>query len=103
MEIQYILSKVPRNSEVYVFGSILHSENPKDLDLLIIYDPDIYEPSTAYKAHQSLTDCLENLLTISVHATVLTHSEYSQSRFKEMITPIPLGTVILSLIEKFGK
>lgn len=73
--------KAPENSMLYIFGSFLHVECPADLDVLVIYDPSIVHPATAYIAHEPLFNELNRHTGLAVDSTLLTHSEAKQTNF----------------------
>jgi predicted nucleotidyltransferase len=51
-KIQLSLKKVPDKIDIFIFGSYLNSENPKDLDLIVIYD------SNTYTGYSIFDNCL---------------------------------------------
>lgn len=97
MEIQSITTKVPEYSEAFIFGSVFSSPNPKDLDLLVIYDEHACPPQQAYANHNELCQLLCNAFNLPVHIIPLTRSEARHSRFIEYSKAIPLAMALREL------
>lgn len=41
-------TKLPKNCEIFIFGSFIYSQNPADLDIIIVYDNVDYSSKTIY-------------------------------------------------------
>lgn len=90
MGTQYMLSEVPKDTAVYVFGSILNSISPNDLDLLVIYNPNTYPKTEIYNCCEELISSLSKYFKLDVDVTYLTYSEVKQVSFIEKVEAIPL-------------
>lgn len=90
MENHYILSKVPKHTEIYVFGSILRSSNPNDLDIIIVYDPFVYPLYTIYDSSNSLIVSLHERFNVKVHAVYLSYGETKECTFIKDVGAITL-------------
>jgi predicted nucleotidyltransferase len=73
--------EIPNWAEVFVFGSASNSGNPKDLDLLVVYDPAECPPSQARDKAEVLALELARDLKLQPHVVVLTKSEEEEVRF----------------------
>jgi|SRR5579864_7612613 len=78
-----LITKLPRGSEAYVFGSSLHSASPRDLDILIVYDTKFCAPRDAYAAHEDFIVALRQVSKLDIDLTLLTREEEQGSRFFE--------------------
>lgn len=67
--------RIPEGSTLFLFGSILKSQAPNDLDILVVYDPEVCPPEVAYTYHRSMVDDLAVAFGLPIHATFLTPSE----------------------------
>lgn len=81
MEIQSTHIRVPSSSKLYLFGSVLTSASPNDLDVLVVYDPIASPPEFAYKEHRDTVTDLEKCYGLPVHLTLLTRSEEGGTSF----------------------
>ena len=88
--IQKILSEVPNSTEFYVFGSILISSQPNDLDFLVIYDSKVYPKANIYNACKSISEILYETFNLHVHLTVLSCSENDRIDFIKEVKAIKL-------------
>jgi predicted nucleotidyltransferase len=73
--------RIPEGSTLFLFGSILKSKAPNDLDILVVYDPEVCAPEFAYQHHRSMLDSLAAAYSLPVHATFLTPSEQRATDF----------------------
>ena len=62
METPSITTVLPEGSLAFVFGSFLRSDAPSDLDVLLLYDPEICDPKEAYCAHTPFVDAASRLV-----------------------------------------
>lgn len=85
-----ILLEVPKSTDVYVFGSMLNSIAPKDLDILVIYNPIIYPEASIYKSCECLTNTLFEVFKLEVDLTVLSFTENNEMNFIEEAKAIKL-------------
>ncbi|WP_278599773.1 nucleotidyltransferase domain-containing protein [Clostridium tertium] len=88
--IQKILSEVPNSTEFYVFGSILSSPQPNDLDILVIYDSKVYPKANIYNACKSISEILYKTFNLQVDLTVLSCSENDRIDFIKEVKAIKL-------------
>jgi len=84
-------TKAPESSMWYIFGSFLHAECPADLDVLVIYDPAIVPPASAYIAHEPLFTELNRHTGLKVDPTLLTYSEEKQTNFASLVGAVEYG------------
>jgi predicted nucleotidyltransferase len=75
MEREFTHTKAPDGSVVYVFGSILRTDKAVDLDILIVYDPEICLPAKAYTLHKAFLADVAATFGLPVHATLLSVEE----------------------------
>lgn len=88
--IEKILSQVPRYTEIYVFGSVLKSLQPNDLDILIIYDSKAYPKANIYNSCKSIREVLYEIINLPVDLTVLSYYENYSMNFVKEINAIKL-------------
>lgn len=81
METRSTPIRIPSASKVYVFGSVLTSACPNDLDVLVVYDPLVCPPRHAYSFHRETVLDLEKYYHLPVHITLLMPSEESGTEF----------------------
>jgi len=84
----------PNHSKVFVFGSVLNSVKPNDLDVLAVYDEAHCPPTEAFIRHRGLKAALSAIFDLPVHLTLLTESEESNVRFIERTGAIQLDVAI---------
>ena len=84
---------LPKSSVPYVFGSFLSSSSPRDIDILIVYDPAICNPAQAYDLHLEFADNLERAVGLPVHLTLLAMEEERGCGFIADARAVPLETV----------
>lgn len=101
MGIQFMHIKLPDNTKVYVFGSYLYSDQPNDLDILVVYDPLVIHPSKAYEEFKPMFICLEYLIGLKVDSTLLTVAELEQSEFLGITNAIELRNYVNPISKLF--
>lgn len=87
---RYILSKVPKHTQVYIFGSALTSSHPNDLDILVIYDSDVYPMAEIYEHCKAFIKSLFKQFKLNVDATYLSINEAKSVSFIEKVGAKPL-------------
>lgn len=88
--IEKILLEVPKNTDIYVFGSVLRELNPNDLDILVIYDSKVYPKANIYNASKRLSEVLIETFKLDVDLTVLSYSENDKEDFIKEVSAIEL-------------
>lgn len=83
--------RVPEGSQLFIFGSVLTSLSPNDLDVLVVYDPATCPSHRAYETHRDLVSDLEGLYALPVHLTLLTPSEESGTSFIARTRAVAFG------------
>ena len=81
---------LPEGSLAFVFGSCLTSTNPRDLDLLIVYDTSFCPADDAYDAHEDVVAVLQEMTGIRVHLTLLTFAEADRMQFRRCANAVPI-------------
>jgi predicted nucleotidyltransferase len=66
---------------VYVFGSWLRGQNPRDLDLLLVYDPVKCNNQQITDLRRSLSEASPRLTGLPAHITALTIEEERELSF----------------------
>jgi Nucleotidyltransferase domain. len=77
-----IIANRPIGAEFFVFGSAAHGEDPADLDVLVIYDPDKLPSNQVRERSQAWLGELESATRLKVHSVMLTKAEERQVRFR---------------------
>ena len=80
-EIQAVVANLPKNSDIYIFGSFLNNAHPNDMDILIVYDDNLCSPKLAYREFHSIIRQLEQLFSLKVDVTLLTRDEENSVNF----------------------
>jgi hypothetical protein len=75
---------------LYVFGSVLNSDAPNDLDLIFVYDERVCSPQQAINVRRTLMERGLSLKLPPIHVVLLTRSESIQCRFIESEGALPL-------------
>ena len=71
--------------EVYLFGSILYSDLPKDVDVLLIYED--WKLPQISRARKSCSEVLSTLFNnLPIDFTTLSYSELTETNFLEKVT-----------------
>lgn len=81
--------RIPEGSTLFLFGSILKSQAPNDLDILVVYDPEFCPPELAYTYHRSMVDDLAAVYGLPIHPTFLTRSEQRATDFIFRTSAVP--------------
>ena len=66
---------MPDGIALYIFGSCLKSETPNDIDLIIIYDKNIYQGSTIFKICAKMLEEVSDFFNLPIHTTYLSQEE----------------------------
>jgi predicted nucleotidyltransferase len=69
--------------ELYLFGSALRSEQPGDIDLLLVYDEAQAAPKEAWRLAAYVRQVLGPLAIPPVEIVLLTRREAASSRFAQ--------------------
>lgn len=96
----YTAIRIPSHSKAFVFGSVLHSSEPNDFDLLVVYDSNLCPPVEAYERHSSICSDISALFDLPVHLTLLTQSEESNVHFIGRTSAIPLDDALKIIWDK---
>ncbi len=72
---------MPDWAHVFVFGSALHSNAPKDLDLLVVYDPAGCPPNEAREKAELLASIIGQKSGLCPHVVVLSIKEEESISF----------------------
>ncbi len=89
-ENQLITTKAKFPGELFIFGSWLDSETPRDLDLLFVYDKRVCSPQVAIEDRRALMEYGARLGLPAIHVVLLSESESVQCRFIESEGAVPL-------------
>jgi len=79
-------------SEVYVFGSVLTTNKPNDIDILLVYQPKIILISNIKELKNNLIKTISNYTCLDIDFTTLSIQELKKSSF---LTKLPLYVKIL--------
>jgi len=74
--------------DVYLFGSILNSRSPNDIDILVVIDEDIVPPAEAYKLSMPLSKAIEKQADLKLDLTILTRAELDRSQFVALVNAL---------------
>ena len=85
------LSQVPKKTEVFVFGSILTSNDPRDLDIVIVYENSFFIQSAIFDHCSEFVNELNELYNLKIDVTYLSRDESSQTTFIDRVKAIPLS------------
>jgi predicted nucleotidyltransferase len=69
-----------RDYEVFLFGSALDSDNPSDIDILVIYAARI-EPHQAVRFRAKLVRKLGKCTSVPIHVVLLSENEEREVKF----------------------
>ncbi len=89
MAIPSITTKLPSSSTAFVFGSFLSRADPRDIDVLILYDPLVFSPADAYRSHAPFVKEVQRLIGLPLDLTLLTYGEELSSGFIEDTGAVP--------------
>ena len=70
--------------EVYVFGSAVSSDTPRDLDILLVY-PDGQLPAVPNAERQILVELTGDFPGLPIHLITMSQSELASTKFLELI------------------
>jgi len=82
--------EVPNDIEVFVFGSVLISDSPNDLDIIIIYDNGVISSRDIYKYTSNFIENLSGVTDLFIDITYLTKSENENIDFVNLVSAISL-------------
>lgn len=78
--------------DVYLFGSILNSSSPNDIDVLLVINEDIVPPAEAYKLSMPLSKAIEVQVNLKLDLTILTRTELEKSKFVALVNALLIRT-----------
>ena len=61
-------------TRLFLFGSALYSENPRDIDILVVYTASL-TPGAALQFHTKLVRKLKKYFAVPIHVVLLSQSE----------------------------
>ena len=67
--------------QVYLFGSALHRPDPQDVDLLVVYDPEVLPPALAGGLRDAVVRACLGATVHPVDLVMLTDEEAEQTDF----------------------
>lgn len=88
---------IPEGSKLYVLGSVMSSEAPNDLDVLVVYDTNKCRPEDVYQYHHEMLGDLKSSFGLFVHATLLTSSEERGTDFIARTAAVPFEVIQIRL------
>jgi predicted nucleotidyltransferase len=74
---------IPGVSEVWLFGSALISAAPRDIDLLVVYVPDVISPTQAMSLRAPLRRAIARVSSLKVHLVLLSEGEALETGFAD--------------------
>lgn len=77
--------------KIYLFGSVLTSATPRDLDLVIIYDASQIDVAKAIVIRQKLREHIRKMVGIPTDIVLLSTGEVEQTRFLTRIEAVCLS------------
>lgn len=80
-KVKNIISGLPSNSQVYVFGSAVNKKDPPDIDILVIYDEKYCKPDDVYNLISPFFLILEDTLGYKTDLVFLTKEEEEKIEF----------------------
>ncbi|MCC3648144.1 nucleotidyltransferase domain-containing protein [Cytobacillus oceanisediminis] len=92
-KIQLSLRTVPEDIDIYIFGSYLFSEYPKDVDLIVIYNSNIYNGKNIFDKCLNLIIQLETKSGLPVDVTYLSIIEENEIGFLKIVNAMPIKDV----------
>jgi len=93
-----ITTKLPSSSTALVFGSFLYRSDPRDIDVLVLYDPSVFSPADAYRGHAPFVKEIQCLVGLPLDLTLLTYDEEKSSGFIEDTGAVPIEEAIRKLM-----
>ena len=91
---------LPNRSKVFVFGSILNSECPRDFDILIIYDSNLVPANKAYIDHRKFLSFLRKKIDLPIDLILLTYEE-ERKRISSTDLRIPMTENLIRVLDNF--
>lgn len=92
-KIQLSLRKVPEKIDLFIFGSYLKSKNPRDVDLLVIYDSNFYSGSSIFDNCLSLINIIQEKCGLPVDVTYLSINEEIETGFLKIVNAVSIKDV----------
>ena len=80
-EILSIITDLPRNSDIFVFGSWLKNSKFSDIDVLVVYDNRFCSPDKAYEEIQPVINKIQNAIGFRIDLTLLSKEEERSVEF----------------------
>ncbi|MGY5217338.1 nucleotidyltransferase domain-containing protein [Clostridium butyricum] len=81
---------MPSYTQIYVFGSVLKSCQPGDLDIIVVYDSKAYPNAKIYNACKDMNKILFETFKLPIDLTVLSYSENDSINFVKEVKAIEL-------------
>lgn len=72
-------------AKLYVFGSCLRNDGPNDIDLLWVYNKNMFNTQQALEFVNKQATHLQLLTSISIHNTILSDSEENSVHFIDAV------------------
>lgn len=72
-------------AKLYVFGSCLRNDGPNDIDLLWVYNKNMFNTQQALEFVNKQATHLQLLTSISIHNTILSDSEENSAHFIDAV------------------
>jgi predicted nucleotidyltransferase len=69
--------------EVWLFGSALSSDQPADIDLLVVYRQDLLAPTAAASLREPVRHAVRQISDLDAHIVILNQSESAETSFAE--------------------
>ncbi|PLT31511.1 nucleotidyltransferase domain-containing protein [Peribacillus deserti] len=98
--IQLSLRTVPEDIDIYIFGSFLISEYPKDVDLIVIYDSNIYTGKNIFDKCLNLINQIETKSGLPVDVTYLSIIEEIEIGFLKIVNAMSIKDVFYINVEE---
>lgn len=76
--------------EVYLFGSLLISDKPRDIDLLLVYDPSRITVGEGMAVRRRVREAMVAATGTPADILLLSTSEMKQTGFLERVTAVKL-------------
>src|SRR4029453_8512625 len=103
METPSFITRLPKGSQAYVFGSFLTRDQPKDVDVLILYDPSVCPPKSPYQTHALFIEEVREVYGLPVDITLLTYAEEQGSCFIHDTRAVPIADATRKLTFRSGR
>ena len=75
------LQTIPDGYKIYLFGSLLNTEECNDIDLAIIYDNKIIGIEEAIEYRKMIINCIEKEFELPIEIILLSNEENKQTEF----------------------